>query len=44
MIKAYEIVADWPKKPDVDDALEAFRDELLTLDASKYFHVEISEA
>jgi len=44
MIKAYEIVDEWPKKPDVDDALEVFRDKLLTLDASKYLHVEISEA
>jgi len=43
MIKPCEFVDDWPRKPDEEQALEAFRDELLDLDAKEYFRVEVSE-
>ena len=43
MIKPYEIVYEWPKRPDENDALEAFRHELLTLDAGEHFTIEVSE-
>ena len=43
MIKPYEFVDRWPKRPDVNDALEAFGYELLTLDADEHFKVEVSE-
>jgi len=41
--KPYENVAVWPRKPDVDSALETFREAILTMDADEYFRVEISE-
>lgn len=44
MLKPFEIVDFWPKKPDVDDAIEAFADELLRLgDAGtrEYFRIEV---
>jgi len=43
VVKAYEFVGEWPTKPSVNDALEAFRDELLERDASEYFRIELSE-
>ena len=43
MIKPYKFVDRWPKRPDVNDALEAFGYELLTLDADKHFKIEVSE-
>jgi hypothetical protein len=33
MIKPYEFVDRWSKRPDLNGALEAFGHELLTLDA-----------
>jgi len=44
MVKPFEFVDVWGKKPDVDDALEAFSDELLTEKASGHFKIEVSEA
>jgi len=43
MIKPYKFVNRWPKRPDENDALEAFRHELLTLDADKHFKIEVPE-
>jgi hypothetical protein len=43
MIKPYKFGNRWPKRPDENDALEAFRHELLTLDADKHFKIEVSE-
>jgi len=43
MIKPYDFVDMWPKRPDENDALEAFTHELLTLDANEYFKIEVSE-
>jgi len=43
MVRAYEFVDDWPRKPTVHEALDAFRDELLNPDASQYFHVKVSK-
>lgn len=43
MIKPYEFVDRWPKRPDENDALEAFTEKLLTLDADKHFKIEVSE-
>jgi len=43
LVKPFELVDVWGKKPDLDDALEAFSGELLTIDASEYFRVEVSE-
>ena len=42
MKKPYENVAVWPRKPDVNSALETFREAILTMDADEYFRVEIS--
>lgn len=44
MTKPYEIIDFWTKKPDVNNALEVFIDELLTLNPSKYFKIEVSES
>lgn len=44
MIKPYEIVDFWAKKPDVNDALEVFIEELFTLNPSEYFKIEVSES
>jgi len=44
MIKPYENVAVWPRKPDVNSALETFAEAILTMDADEYFCVEMSEA
>jgi hypothetical protein len=44
MVKPFEFVDVWGKKPDVDDALEAFSGELLTEKVSGYFKIEVSEA
>jgi len=44
MVKPFEFVDVWGKKPDVDDVLEAFIDELLTEKVSGYFKIEVSEA
>jgi hypothetical protein len=44
MVKPFEFVDVWGEKPDLDDALEAFSGEVLTIDASEYFRVEVSEA
>jgi len=43
MKKPYENVAVWPRKPDVNSALETFREALLTMNIDEYFRVEISE-
>lgn len=43
MVEPYEIVDLWPRKPDIDDSLEAFKEKLLTLNASRYFNVEVFE-
>jgi hypothetical protein len=43
MIKPYDFVDRWPKRPDENDALEAFTHELLTLDADEHFKIEVSE-
>jgi len=43
MIKPFAFVDVWGKKPNLEDVLEAFSGELLTIDASEYFRVEISE-
>lgn len=40
MIKPYEIVDFWIKKPDENSALEVFIDELLTLNLSEHFRIE----
>ncbi len=43
MVKPYEIVDFWVKKPDIVSALETFiHHEMFTLDANEYFKVEIS--
>jgi len=44
MVKPFEFVDVWGKKPDVDDALEAFSGELLTEKVSGYFKIEVHEA
>jgi len=44
MVKPFEFVDVWGEKPDLDEALEAFSGEVLTIDASEYFRVEVSEA
>jgi hypothetical protein len=44
MIRPYEIVDFWAKKPDVNNALEAFLDELSILNPSEYFKIEVSES
>ena len=38
MIKPYDFVDEWPKRPDENDALEAFTYELLTLDADEHLN------
>jgi hypothetical protein len=43
MIKPYDFVDRWSKRPDENGALEAFGHELLTLDADKHFKIEVSE-
>ena len=43
MIRPYEIVDFWAKKPSTDNALEALIDELFTLKPSEYFKIEVSE-
>jgi glutamate synthase domain-containing protein 3 len=43
MIKPYEITDFWTKKPDPNNALEIFINELLTLDPNKYFKIEVTE-
>jgi hypothetical protein len=43
MIKPYEIVDYWPRKPVIDNVIEAFIDELFTLDSRKYFKLKVSE-
>ena len=43
MIRPYDFVDRWPKRPDENDALEAFGHELLTLDADEHFKIEVSE-
>ena len=42
MIKPFEVVDFWAKKPDVNNALEVFIGELFTLDPGEYFKVEVS--
>ena len=45
MLKPFEIIDFWPKKPDVDSAIEAFADELLHSDAAEtgeYFKIEVT--
>lgn len=44
MIKPYQIVDFWPKKPETDNILEAFIDELFTLDSSEYFKIKVSKS
>jgi len=44
MIKPYQIVDFWSKKPETDNILEAFIDELFTLDSSEYFKIKVSKA
>jgi len=44
MLKPFEIVDFWPEKPDVDSAIEAFRDELIRVsdaEMREYFKVEV---
>ena len=43
MIKPYEFVDSWPKRPHDNDALEAFTHELRTLDVDEHFKIEVSE-
>lgn len=43
LVKPFEFVDVWGKKPDVDAALEAFSGELLTEKVSGYFKIEVSE-
>ena len=45
MLKPFEIVDFWPKKPDVNSAIEAFGDELIRLsdaEIREHFKVEVS--
>jgi hypothetical protein len=44
MVKPFEFVDVWGKKPNVDDALEAFSGEILTEKVSGYFKIEVYEA
>jgi len=44
MVKPFEFVDVWGKKPDLDDVLEAFSGELLTERVTGYFKVEVCEA
>jgi len=44
MVKPFEFVDVWGKKPDVDDVLEAFSGKLLTEKAGGYFKIEVYEA
>jgi hypothetical protein len=44
MVKPFEFVDVWGKKPDVDDVLEAFSGELLTERVTGYFKIEVYEA
>jgi hypothetical protein len=44
MIKPYHCIDFWAKKPDVNNALEVFIDELFTLNPSEYFKIEVSES
>jgi hypothetical protein len=44
MIKPYETVDFWVKKPDKNNVLEVFLCELLGLDSSEFFKVEVSES
>ena len=44
MIKPYEIVDFWVRKPDVNNVLELFiHNQLFTLNPNKYFKIEICE-
>lgn len=43
MIRPCEIVDFWVSKPDENNALELFVQELLFTDLSKHFKIEISE-
>ena len=44
MIRPFEVVDFWAKKPDVNNALEVFIGELFTLDPGEYFKIEVSES
>jgi len=43
MIKPYKVVDFWVRKPDENNALQLFMDELPTLNPSEYFKIEVSE-
>ena len=43
MIKPYEIVDFWPKKPGIDNVLETFIEGLYSIDSSDYFKIKVSE-
>lgn len=43
MIRPYEIVDFWTKKPSMDNAIEAFIHELFKLKPTEHFKIEISE-
>lgn len=44
MTKPYEISDFWAQKPDVNNVLEIFIEELFTFNPSEYFKVEVSES
>jgi hypothetical protein len=43
MVKHFEFVDFWGKKPDLDDALEAFSGILLSEKVNEYFRIEVSK-
>jgi len=44
MVKPFEFVDVWGKKPEVNDVLEAFSGELLTEKVNECFKIEVYEA
>lgn len=43
MVKPFEFVDVWDERPYVDDVLEAFSSEVLTLNVNEYFKIEVHE-
>lgn len=43
MIKSYEVVDFWTKKPEALNVFELFMNELSTINLTKYFKFEVSE-